>query len=80
ELHDGWQVDGGLHVDAFAELLGLDDELEGAGFQTVGGLVSSELGRVPKAGDAFRWRGWEVEITRMDGQRVAKVRVKNATG
>ena len=75
ELNDGWQVDGGLHVDEFAELLGLDDELEGAGFQTVGGLVSAELGRVPKAGDAFRWRGWDVEVTRMDGQRVAKVRV-----
>lgn len=80
ELEDGWLIDGGLHVDEFAELLGIEDELEGAGFQTVGGLVASELGRVPRAGDRFTWHEWDVEVTRMDGQRVAKVRVGEPGG
>ncbi|HEX7001627.1 MAG TPA: hemolysin family protein [Trueperaceae bacterium] len=82
ETDDGWLVDGGLHVDEFAELLGLDREtrLQDAGFQTVGGLVAAELGRIPDEGDAFEWHGHRIVVTAMDGQRLAQVRVSRSVG
>ena len=78
EVDGGWLVDGGLHIDQFTELLGMDGgELENAGFQTVGGLVAAELGRIPVEGDGFMWHDHEISVTRMDGQRVSRVRVLN---
>lgn len=79
ELGPGaWRVDGGVHVDALVDALGLSREvdLEGAGFQTAGGLAAFELGRVPQEGDAFDWHGHRFTVSRMEGQRVEELRVE----
>ena len=76
-----WFVDGGLHVDRLLELLSLDDDvdLSDEPYQTVGGLVAARLGRIPSEGDAFRWRGYELEVVDMVGLRVERLRVERVS-
>lgn len=82
QRRDGsWLVDGMLAVDEFLEYfqLGeLPDEERGL-YQTLGGLVMSSLGRVPKSGDAFDWHDLHVEVADMDGLRVDKVLISLKT-
>ncbi|SFN31827.1 Hemolysin, contains CBS domains [Pseudonocardia ammonioxydans] len=49
EADDGWVVPGDRHVDEVGRLI--DAELPEGDYQTVGGLVMSELQRLPDAGD-----------------------------
>jgi putative hemolysin len=76
QREDGsWLVDGYLPLDEFRELF----EVEGlpiSGIDTVGGLAMALLGRIPSAGDKFRWQGLAFEVMDMDGLRVDKVLVK----
>ena len=44
-----------------------------ADYQTLGGLVMTQFGRIPVAGDRFEWAGWRFEVTDMDRHRVDKV-------
>jgi magnesium and cobalt transporter len=44
-------------------------------WNTLGGFVFGELGRVAKMGDRVRFPGGELEVVAMDGRRVAAVRV-----
>ncbi|MFC5063845.1 hemolysin family protein [Actinomycetospora atypica] len=46
----GWEVPGDRHVDEVSRLI--DADLPEGGYQTVGGLVVAELGRLPEPGDA----------------------------
>jgi putative hemolysin len=48
-----------------------DDE----NYDTVGGLVMAELGRIPGVGDRFEWQNLRFEVVDMDGHRVDKVLV-----
>lgn len=47
---------------------------EGAAYETVGGWVMAELGRVPEVGDVVRVDGWEVSVVDMDNHRVDRLR------
>lgn len=70
-----WLVDATLPIGEVKELLKLR-ELPGEGsadFQTLGGFVVTQLGRIPTAGDYFDWNGWRFEVMDMDRQRVDKV-------
>ncbi|HRN17967.1 MAG TPA: transporter associated domain-containing protein, partial [Trueperaceae bacterium] len=49
---------------------------EGAGYQTLGGLMADRLGRVPQAGDETSWQGYQLVIEAMEGLRVGWVDVK----
>ena len=42
---------------------------------TLGGLVFSELGRTPKRGDEVSYQEWALKITRLDGIRIAEVKI-----
>lgn len=70
-------VDGLFQVDELKEALELDSlpEEDRVGYQTVGGLVMSQLGAIPSAGQAFEWKGWRFEVLDMDGRRVDKILV-----
>jgi putative hemolysin len=77
-----WLVDGLTDAGELKEVLGLrglPDEREG-GYQTVGGMVMSRLGRVPATGDRFGWEGFSFEVVDMDGHRVDKVLVTRDGG
>jgi putative hemolysin len=72
-----WLVDGMMGLHRFRQLIDLERVPgEAAGeFNTLGGFVMAQLGRVPRAGDAFEWRGVRVQVVDMDGKRVDKVLV-----
>lgn len=72
-VHD---VSAQVHVEDFAERFGLS--LERDGFDTVGGLVMSRLGRVPVTGDELDLDGFRLKVQQMDGARVLLVRVSKA--
>jgi putative hemolysin len=70
-----WLIDATLSAGEIKELLKLRDlpgEAE-ADFQTLGGFIVTQLGRIPSAGDYFDWAGWRFEVMDMDRNRVDKV-------
>jgi magnesium and cobalt exporter, CNNM family len=72
-----WLIDGKLQIDDLKEVLKLSklpDE-ESSSYQTLGGLVMLQVGRVPVTGDAFETEGYKFEVVDMDGKRVDKVLV-----
>ncbi len=49
---------------------------EGHDFDTLAGFVLHELEHIPVTGETFEWRGFEIEVIDMDGQRIDKLLVK----
>ena len=77
QREDGsWLIDATLPTGELKTLLGLEVALphEGhADYQTVGGLMVTQLAKIPSAGDYFDWAGWRFEVVDMDKRRVDKV-------
>jgi len=71
---DAYLVAGDLSMRAWEELLGGGHDLPGV--ETLGGLVTALLGRIPARGDAVSWRGLWLTVERMEGPRVMLVRVE----
>src|SRR3954454_4113965 len=67
------EVDGLLNLDDFAEATG--HELPDGPYETVAGCLMSRLGRLPRSGDAVEVDSVRLKVTRMDGRRIARVRV-----
>jgi putative hemolysin len=82
QREDGsWLIDATLPTGELKTLLGLESALpqEGhADYQTVGGLMVTQLARIPTAGDYFEWSGWRFEVVDMDKRRVDKVLIARA--
>ena len=71
-----WLVEGGVSIERFKDVLDIEEELpeEDTGeYHTIGGFVMMQLGRVPLAGDKFRWGQYEFEVVDMDRNRVDKL-------
>jgi putative hemolysin len=78
-LADGeLRVDGGLSIDELNELLELD--LPDSDWDTVGGFVLGTLGHVPHEGESIEHRGHRFTAERMEGHRIARVRVAPMPG
>jgi putative hemolysin len=81
QRHDGsWLLDGMLAVDEFKEIFHLEDlpgEKKDA-YQTLGGFVFTQMGRVPAVAEHFEWGNLRFEIVDMDGKRIDKVLVMPA--
>ncbi len=76
-----WLIDATLATSDLKELLGLTTGLPHEGeaeYQTLGGFVVTQFGRIPAAGDHFDWAGWRFEVVDMDHRRVDKVLVGKA--
>lgn len=69
----GYLVDARLDVDTLADLLGTS--FPDAEWDTVGGLVLGLAGRVPREGEEFDYDDLTLVADRVQGRRVAKVRV-----
>ena len=67
-------VDARVSIDDLNELLGL--HIEGEDFDTVGGFVYHELGRIPLAGDEVQSDGLRLRVLSVLGRRIKKIRVK----
>jgi len=64
---------GSVHVEEMANLLKV--EIEGHGFETVGGYLLSRLGRVPAVGEHLEVDGLDVEIVETEQRRITRVRM-----
>ncbi len=70
-----WEADARAYVDDVNAVVGLhlpDD----AGFDTVGGFVTTSLGRIPAAGTAFEQGGVRYLVLAAEPQRVTRVRIE----
>src|SRR5262245_38112985 len=80
QRHDGsWLLDGMLSVEEFKEifhLANLPGEKRDA-YQTLGGFVFTQMGRIPTVSDAFEWNDLRFEVVDMDGKRIDKVLVSS---
>ena len=59
-----------LNIDTLNDILDLD--ITPDGFETVGGLVFNELGRVPEPGEAVSFRNFRIVVREVEGQRIIK--------
>lgn len=79
QREDGsWLVDGGVAVDRFKEALAIEESLpeeDTGSYNTLGGFVMLQLGRVPHAADRFEWGGFSFEVIDMDRNRIDKLLV-----
>lgn len=68
-----WTVPGLWRPDEVRERLGAPVP-EGPAYETTGGWVMAELGRVPVVGDSVSLPGWDIAVLAMDGMRVDRLR------
>lgn len=76
-----WLIDATLSISDLKDLLKIRNNLPQEGdaeYQTLGGFVVTQFGRIPAAGDHFDWNGWRFEVMDMDRRRVDKVLVAKA--
>jgi putative hemolysin len=67
------EVEGRVNLDEVTELSGL--ELPEGPYETLGGYMMAELGRLPRVGDDVEADGYHLTVTEVDGHRAARVRV-----
>ena len=68
-----WVIKAELPISSFNHLFGAD--LNDRDVDTVGGIVTNELGHVPKRGERVVLAGHEVEVLSADGRRARLLRV-----
>ena len=74
-LHDGsWSVTGMWRPDEVRDRTGAPVP-DSPAYETLGGFVMARLGRVPVSGDCVDVPGWQLRVARMEGRRVARVRI-----
>jgi magnesium and cobalt transporter len=64
---------GKVDIDEVGQRLGVHIEREG--FETVGGYLLTQLGRVPAVGERFDVDGLHIEVLEVEGRRIHKVRL-----
>jgi putative hemolysin len=69
-----WLLDGRFPLDEFRELFDLT-ELPQGDYQTLAGLVVTQLGHIPRIAETFDLLGLHFEVVDMDGKRVDRVLV-----
>lgn len=78
QREDGsWLLDGTLPIDEVMDILHVRTLPEEAGgnYESLGGFVMQQLGRIPAPADHFDWNRYRFEVMDMDGRRVDKVLV-----
>jgi len=68
------EVDGTLHIADLNDQLGIDLP-EGEAYDTVGGFLSSHMGKIPAAGEAFEHDSVKFEVTSADARRIRRLRL-----
>jgi CBS domain containing-hemolysin-like protein len=71
---DTIEIDGRVHVDELNESFGFSLPEDGD-YDTIGGFVFSELGRIPAQGEEFRWRDLDFTVLIADKRRIVKLRL-----
>jgi CBS domain containing-hemolysin-like protein len=64
-----YRVHARMHVEDFAELVGIEIDGDEEGVETVGGLLAKRLGRVPITGSRMTVQGWDLTAESAAGRR-----------
>jgi CBS domain containing-hemolysin-like protein len=73
----GWEADGRVEFEDFAEATGIVLESEDDEVDTLGGLVFSLAGRVPQRGEVLSHpSGYDFEVAEADARKVRKIRIR----
>ncbi len=70
---DEYLMEAGVGVDQLNELLNVSVDADG--FDTLGGLVYQQQGRIPSPGDAVMYDGLRIEVVSTAGRRLKRLRV-----
>jgi len=62
-----------VSVDELKDSFGID--IEGEDYDTIGGFVFSQLGRIPNIGDVIKVDGMQIEVLSTVGRRVKEVKI-----
>ncbi len=77
EAADGYyEMPGSIEIGKIERLF--DIEIEDDDFTTIAGLVTSESGRVPRAGEHLNFHGLDVEVLDADERRINRLRLRRA--
>jgi magnesium and cobalt transporter len=69
EMAEGrYQVMGLTRIESFNEFFG--SELDDEEYETIGGLIMHELGRLPRRGEKLRFGEFEFQVSRADRRRI----------
>ncbi|ARQ67996.1 hemolysin family protein [Streptomyces marincola] len=68
----GWEADGGVRLDQLAAI-GLD--APDGPYETLAGLLATQLARIPARGDTVRLGGWELTVLDIDHHRADRVAI-----
>ena len=78
EGEDGYfDVFGSVEIGKIERLFGM--EIEDDDFTTIAGLVTSQIGYIPKTGEQLNFRGLDVEILRADEKKISMLRLRRAS-
>jgi len=69
-----YSMDAGMDIDDLTETIGIS--FEGDGFDTIGGFVLHQLGKIPSAGDSVEYNGLSIEVVSTTGRRIKSLRIK----
>ncbi|GHH50280.1 hemolysin family protein [Streptomyces candidus] len=67
---DLWSADGAARTDQL-ERIGL--RVAEGPYETLAGLIATELGRIPEVGDCVELSGWKLDVVDASGRRAARV-------
>jgi CBS domain containing-hemolysin-like protein len=70
----GYRLDGRARIELLEELF--EVEIEDAGYETVAGLIFTELGHVPEVGETAERDGLRFTVEAVADRRIEKVRVE----
>jgi putative hemolysin len=69
-----YYMDASMDIDDISTKLGVS--FEGDGFDTIGGFVLHELGKIPSPGDHFEYNGISIEVISTSGRRLKSIRIR----
>jgi len=71
---DEYVFQGGINLDDFNEIM--NTELPQDDADTLGGLIYSQIGRIPKGGEVIRKDNLQLTVEQVTGRRIRKVKVQ----
>jgi len=72
---DAWLVDARIAIDDLGEALNVEFPEE-EDYDTLGGYITTRIGRIPSVGESFELDGFKMDIVEADPRRIHKVRIQ----
>ena len=72
-----YYMDAGIDIDDITQTIGIP--FEGEGFDTIGGFVLHQLGKIPSPGDEFSYNGLNIQVISTLGRRLKSLKITTTT-